>query len=89
MVCKQTKRNNPFGKKKQKNKRNSLLFCSLKQNFVPLDKVFALCKSKINEFILCFALVFVTLDKLFALGKSKINEFILCFALVLVTLHPI
>ena len=55
------KRNNPLGKKKQKNKRNSLLSCSLKQNFVPLDKVFALCKSKINEFILSFALVFVTL----------------------------
>ncbi len=55
------KRNNPLGRKSRKNKRNSLIFCSLKQNFVPLDKVFALCKSKINEFILCFALVFVTL----------------------------
>lgn len=61
MVCKQTKRNNPLGRKSRKNKRNSLFFCSLKQNFVPLDKVFALCKSKINEFILCFALVLVTL----------------------------
>jgi hypothetical protein len=51
----------PWGRKSRKNKRNSLFFCSLKQNFVPLDKVFALCKSKINEFILCFALVLVTL----------------------------
>jgi hypothetical protein len=51
----------PWGRKSRKNKRKPLLFCSLKQNFVPLDKVFALCKSKINEFILCFALVLVTL----------------------------
>ena len=29
----------PWGRKSRKNKRNSLLFCSLKQNFVPLDKV--------------------------------------------------
>ena len=61
MVYKQTKRNNPLGKKKQKKQKKFFFFCSLKQNFVPLDKVFALCKSKINEFILCFALVFVTL----------------------------
>ena len=56
------KRNNPLGKKKQKE--ILYFFCSLKQNFVPLDKVFALCKSKINEFILCFALVLVTLHSI-------------------------
>ncbi len=61
MVCKHTKRNNPLGRKSRKNKRNSLLSRSLKQNFVTIDKLFALCKSKINEFILCFALVLVTL----------------------------
>ena len=51
MVCKQTKRNNPLGRKSRKNKRNSLFFCSLKQNFVPLDKLFALCKE--GFFLFC------------------------------------
>ena len=40
-------------------KRNALLFCSLNQNFVTLNKLLALGKEKINANLFCHLLSFL------------------------------
>jgi len=58
----------PWGRKSRKNKRNSLLSCSLKQNFVPLDNVFALCKEDVPNLT----------HPLFLMTQRKKNLLFLC-----------